>query len=103
MRGDRPVPLDGGGGDCVPLEQHPKKEERNPISRLICVSCKRLETGVYEIGCLCVIPEFQGKGFGANAIQYVKTLHKDREKLTLVTPIDKKENVRFLSKNAGSI
>lgn len=68
---------------------------------MICVSCKRLETGVYEIGCLCVIPEFQGKGFGTNAIQYVKTLHKDREKLTLVTPIDKKDNVRFYTEKCG--
>ena len=27
-----------------------------------CISCKALERGVYEVGCLCVIPEFQGKG-----------------------------------------
>lgn len=27
-----------------------------------CVSCKRLEMNVYEVGCLCVVPEFQGKG-----------------------------------------
>ena len=29
-----------------------------------CVSCKEVEVGVYEVGCLCVVPEFQGKGIG---------------------------------------
>lgn len=66
-----------------------------------CISCKKLEAGVYEIGCLCVIPEFQGKGIGTQAIQYVKTLYEDWEKLTLVTPIDKKENVKFYTEKCG--
>ena len=38
---------------------------------------------------------------GQMRIQYVKTLHKDREKLTLVTPIDKKDNVRFYTEKCG--
>ena len=29
-----------------------------------CVSCIKLAKGVYEVGCLCVIPEYQGKGVG---------------------------------------
>ena len=37
-----------------------------------CVSCKKLEAGVYEIGCLCIIPAFQGRGIGTQAIQFVK-------------------------------
>ena len=66
-----------------------------------CVSCKKQEVGVYEIGCLCIIPEFQGKGIGTQAIQFVKTLHDDWEKLSLVTPIDKKENVKFYTEKCG--
>ncbi len=66
-----------------------------------CVSCKNTEAGVYEIGCLCIIPEFQGKGIGTQAVQFVKTLHDDWEKLTLVTPIDKKENVKFYAEKCG--
>lgn len=66
-----------------------------------CVSCRKLEAGVYEIGCLCIIPEFQGKGIGTQAVQFVKTLHEDWEKLTLVTPIDKKENVKFYTEKCG--
>lgn len=26
-----------------------------------CVSCKKVEMGIYEVGCFCVVPEFQGK------------------------------------------
>ena len=29
-----------------------------------CVSYKQVETGIYEVGCLCVVPEYQGKGIG---------------------------------------
>jgi len=65
------------------------------------ISFKKLEKGVYEIGCLCVIPKYQGKGIGTQAIQFSKTLYEDMEKLTLVTPIDKKENVKFYTEKCG--
>jgi ribosomal protein S18 acetylase RimI-like enzyme len=52
-----------------------------------CVSCIKLENGLYEVGCLCVIPEYQGKGIGTQAIRFVKTFYEDWERLTLVTPI----------------
>lgn len=67
-----------------------------------CVSCRKLGAGVYEIGCLCVIPEFQGKGIGTQAMRFVKTLYEDWEKFTLVTPADKEENVRFYTEKCGS-
>ncbi len=54
-----------------------------------CVSCKELERGVYEIGCLCVVPAFRHKGIGTQAIRFIKTLYEDWERLTLVTPMDK--------------
>ena len=66
-----------------------------------CVSCVNLENGVYEIGCLCVIPEYQGKGIGTQTMQFVKTILDDWKKLTLVTPIDKKENVKFYTEKCG--
>ena len=66
-----------------------------------CVSIKMLEKGVYEVGCLCIIPEFQGKGLGTHAIQFVKTLYEDMETLTLVTPMDKKQNVKFYTEKCG--
>ncbi|MBP5604237.1 MAG: GNAT family N-acetyltransferase [Ruminiclostridium sp.] len=63
-----------------------------------CVSCKKLEMNEYEIGCLCVVPEFQGKGIGTQAIRFVKALCGDWEKITLITPADKAENVAFYKK-----
>lgn len=66
-----------------------------------CVSCIKLGNGVYEIGCLCVIPEFQGKGIGTQAIQFLKAHLEDWNTLTLVTPIDKKENVKFYTEKCG--
>ena len=66
-----------------------------------CVSCKKISAGIYEIGCLCVVPKFQGKGIGAHAVKYVTSLYKDAEKFTLITPIEKTENVKFYTEKCG--
>ena len=72
--------------------------DRKPVG---CVSCKKPEQGVYEIGCLCVVPEYQHKGIGTQAIQFIKTAYEDWERLTLVTPMDKSENVTFYTERCG--
>ena len=51
----------------------------------------KLENRVYEVGCLCVLPEYQGKGIGTQAIRFVKTFYEDWKRITLVTPADKKK------------
>ncbi len=66
-----------------------------------CVSCKKVEARTYEVGCLCVIPEFQGKGIGTQAIKFVTSYYKDWDKFTLITPIDKTENVKFYTEKCG--
>ena len=66
-----------------------------------CISCKKLEAGIYEIGCLCVIPEFQGKGIGTEAIKFVASYFKDWKQFTLITPIDKTENIKFYTEKCG--
>lgn len=66
-----------------------------------CVSCKMQELGVYEITCLCIVPEYQGKGLGTKAVRFVKELYEDWDKITLVTPLDKKENVKFYTEKCG--
>jgi ribosomal protein S18 acetylase RimI-like enzyme len=60
-----------------------------------CVSSKQMETAVYEVGNLCIIPEYQGKGIGTAAMEFIKTHYQDWKTITLVTPADKTENVRF--------
>ena len=66
-----------------------------------CVSCKETENGIYEIGCLCVIPEYQGKGIGTAAMEFIKTHIQDWKKITLVTPADKTENVKYYTERCG--
>ncbi|HAZ96930.1 GNAT family N-acetyltransferase [uncultured Treponema sp.] len=66
-----------------------------------CVSCKKISDRIYEIGCLCVVPKLQGKGIGTHAVKYVTSLYKDAEKFTLITPIEKKENVKFYTEKCG--
>lgn len=57
--------------------------------------------GVYELSCLCIVPEYQGKGLGTQAVRFIKTLYEDWKKITLVTPLDKKENVKFYTEKCG--
>ena len=52
-----------------------------------CISCHSNAPQEYEIGCLCVIPEYQGKGIGTQAVQFVKNYYDDWKRLTLVTPL----------------
>ena len=66
-----------------------------------CVSCKVLEKGIYEVGCLCVIPELQGKGIGTAAMEFVKSYYQDWSRFTLVTPVDKEGNIRFYTEKCG--
>lgn len=66
-----------------------------------CVSCKKIADRIYEIGCLCVVPKFQGKGIGTCAVKYITSLYKDAEKFTLITPVEKKENVKFYTEKCG--
>ena len=66
-----------------------------------CISCREVENGTYEVGCLCVIPEYQGKGIGTSAMEFAKSHYQDWNRFTLVTPADKKENVRFYTEKCG--
>ncbi len=66
-----------------------------------CVSCKEQAAHVYEIGCLCVVPAFQGRGIGTQAVRFVRERYGDWRRLTLVTPADKRENVRFYTEKSG--
>ena len=50
-----------------------------------CVSCKELEQNVYEIGNLCIVPKFQGKGIGKQlldkTLEYLKNCSMENVKL----------------------
>lgn len=57
--------------------------------------------GYYYLGCLCVIPEYQGKGIGTQAFQYLLSVCPDWKQITLVTPADKEQNVKFYTERCG--
>lgn len=59
------------------------------------ISAEDKGNGEYYVGCLCVIPTYQGKGIGTQAIKHLKEIYPDWMKITLITPVDKEENVRF--------
>ena len=65
------------------------------------MSCRKSGPQEYEIGCLCIIPEYQGKGIGTQAVRFVKDHYDDWKHLTLVTPLYKRENVRFYTEKCG--
>ena len=61
-----------------------------------------VKSGNEYVGCLCVVPEFQGKGIGTQAIRFVTSHYRDWDKITLVTPIDKKgEILKVLYRKCG--
>ena len=66
-----------------------------------CISCKEQEAGEYYVGCLCVIPDYQGKGIGTSAMKFAKSFYSDWKKFSLVTPVDKEENILFYTKKCG--
>ncbi len=83
------------------IRDHPKYLilcDQKPVG---CVACHMQGIGEYEITCLCIVPEYQGKGIGTRAVQFVKALYDDWQKITLVTPADKKENVKFYTEKCG--
>ncbi len=65
------------------------------------ISARNKGNGEYYLGCLCVIPPYQGKGIGAQAVKYMLEYYKDWSKITLITPADKEENIKFYTIKCG--
>jgi ribosomal protein S18 acetylase RimI-like enzyme len=83
------------------IEQYPKMiiySEGTPVG-VISVGIRG--NGEYYLGCLCVIPSYQGKGIGTQAFRYLLDYYKDWRKITLITPVDKEENVAFYTEKCG--
>lgn len=65
------------------------------------ISVEEKGDGIYYIGCLCVIPEYQGKGIGTQAFRHILSVYPDWKKFILITPADKEENIRFYTEKCG--
>lgn len=66
---------------------------------VISAECKG--NGQYYVGCLCVIPEYQNRGIGTQAMHHFLEVHADWKKVSLITPSDKDENIYFYTQKCG--
>ena len=65
------------------------------------ISVLKKDDGIYYLGALCVIPDYQRKGIGYKLLEFIKDKYKDWKKIELVTPADKEKNVSFYTKKCG--
>ena len=65
------------------------------------ISTKCEGKGKYYIGCLAVKKEEQSKGIGTALMNYFLDGHPDWNEITLVTPCDKEQNIRFYTERFG--
>lgn len=65
------------------------------------ISFENNGAGHYYLGCLCVIPTYQGIGIGTQSFQYMLSICPDWKRITLVTPADKEQNIKFYTEKCG--
>lgn len=65
------------------------------------LSYQAKEKDSYYVGCLCVIPKYQGKGFGTKAMAYIEATEAKWRELHLITPADKEKNIKFYTQICG--
>lgn len=89
-------------------EQMQQSIENIPKEIIICddipvgvISLQSKGNCEYYLGCLCIVPDYQGKSIGTQAFKHIIQSHPDWRKISLVTPADKSENVRFYTRKCG--
>lgn len=70
----------------------------NPVGA---ISVLKKDDGLYYLGALCVIPEYQRMGIGHKLLEFFEEQNKDWKKIELVTPTDKERNISFYTKKCG--
>ena len=83
------------------IRRHPKQIALADGEPVGVISYEAQGGGAYEIGCLCVVPTWQGKGIGTRLFQHFLSLCTDWTRVTLITPADKEENRRFYTEKCG--
>ncbi|MBZ9623858.1 GNAT family N-acetyltransferase [Clostridium sp. FP2] len=101
-------------GEC-PGYNHSKESMTNAILnrivyKIICnnqiignISIRDNHDNTYYFGCLCVIPEYENKGIGQEAIRFIESEFPNATVWTLETPSDKKRNHYFYKKAGYTI
>lgn len=96
-------------GECpgyhVPLEEMVQRIHRSIMFKILVdkriignISVRPMEEGRYWLGCLAVIPEFQNRGIGSEAIRFLEKQFPDAVSWGLDTPVQKEGNCDFYEK-----
>lgn len=101
-------------GECpgynIPIEKMAKSLDDENIEKHIFyvdnkpvgfTSIVKKEENKYYLGNLAIIPEYQRKGIGKSAINFILNKYLDMKELFLITPADKVENINFYTKKCG--
>nr|MDD6335568.1 GNAT family N-acetyltransferase [bacterium] len=83
------------------IQRYPKAillYEGKPVGVL---SAQDRGNGMIYLGCLCVLPAYQGKGIGTQAIAKLEQLYPNWRQIELITPADKQQNLDFYIKKCG--
>ena len=83
------------------VQEFPKVIAYNQGKAVGVISYKPEGSGKYYIGCLAVKKEEQGKGIGTALMRHFLDEHPDWNEITLVTPCDKEQNIRFYTERFG--
>lgn len=83
------------------IAAYPKYIIMNSGTPVGIISVENRGNGQYYIGCFCVIPSCQGMGIGTQTFQYIKSICTDWKSITLVTPADKEQNIKFYTEKCG--
>ncbi|MDR3594358.1 GNAT family N-acetyltransferase [Clostridium sp.] len=67
------------------------------------ISIKDNNDNTYYLGCLCVIPDYENKGIGQEALRFIERKFPNAIALTLETPADKERNHYFYKKSGYNI
>ena len=66
------------------------------------LSYERRDDGSVYLGCLCIVPEMQGRGLGTRAFAHMLEECPEVHRFELVTPVDKAQNIAFIPENADA-
>lgn len=67
------------------------------------ISIRDNQDNTYYLGCLCIIPEYENKGIGKEALRFIENEFPNVDVWTLITPADKERNLCFYKKAGYSI
>ena len=65
------------------------------------LSYERRDDGSVYLGCLCIVPEMQGRGLGTRAFAHMLEECPEVHRFELVTPADKAQNIAFYTRKCG--